>query len=262
MSEDKSISVCLTIYNQEPIMNFVANSIVANVSENVKEIICVFDGCTDKSEEIARSIFDNSDIPTKYFITDDVWEVKANNLSFKNSSCPYILTIQDDMMLMEENFDQRLIKPFSHMSNILGVTARNAQDEYMQDGKLLHRNVAGEDVNSPWSHFYIRDIIVRGPVIFDHEKLREMNYLNEEFAPIYGDDYDLSFRAWIEKGYVVGAYRAGYKSPDAWGKTRQFSQEKHNFWWASAMKNESMVMERYADIMGGHHSEDIFIGDN
>jgi len=259
---NKDISLCLTIHNQEPIIGFVMNSIVANISNQIKEIIIGFDGCTDKSEIIVKNILKDLDLNIIYTYLPDVWEVMANNAVFKIASCPYILTIQDDMMLMEENFDQRLIKPFSHMSNILGVTARNAQDEYMQDGKLLHRNVAGEDVNSPWSHFYIRDIIVRGPVIFDHEKLRQMNYLNEEFAPIYGDDYDLSFRAWIEKGYVVGAYRAGYKSPDAWGKTRQFSQEKHNFWWASAMKNESMVMERYADIMGGHHSEDIFIGDN
>jgi len=262
MAQDNSISVCLTIYNQEPIINFVANSIVANVSKNVKEIICVFDGCTDKSEEITKNIFDNSDIPTKYFITDDVWEVKANNLSFKNASCPYILTIQDDMMLLEENFDQRLIKPFDHISNLLGVTARNAQDEYIQDGKLLYKNVAGEDENSPWDHLYVRDVIVRGPIIFDHTKLAELDYLNEEFAPIYGDDYDLCFRALVEKEYVVGAYRAKYKSPEAWGTCRKHDSHKRNIFINSAMKNENMIMQRYADIMGGKHSENIFIGGN
>jgi hypothetical protein len=88
-----------------------------------------------------------------------------------------------------------------------------------------------------------------------------MDYLNEEFAPIYADDYDLCFRAWKEKKYVVGSYMLDYMSPEAWGATRKHNFAQHNFWYASAMKNEKMIMERYADIMGGYHSQDIYIGD-
>jgi glycosyltransferase involved in cell wall biosynthesis len=259
--KDESVSVCLTIHNKEGVIAFVASSIVANASENVKEIICVLDGCTDQSEAIVKEIFESGDIPTKYIHTSDVWEVLANNASFKASSCPYILTLQDDMVLQEPDFDLKMLKPFQKIDNLLGITNRNAQDEYIKDGKLLYRNVAGSDVHSSRDYVFVRDIIVRGPVMFDHEKLAIMNYLNEEFAPIYADDYDLCFRAWIQKQWVVGAYMLDYMSPEHWGTTRHHDQAHHNFWYASAMKNEKMIMERFANVMGGFHSQDIYIGE-
>jgi glycosyltransferase involved in cell wall biosynthesis len=259
--KDESVSVCLTIHNQENVIGFVASSVIACVSENVKEIICLFDGCTDKSEQIVRETFELGDIPVKYLTAPNVWEVRANNQVFKESSYPYILTLQDDMVLQEINFDQKMLKPFRQVDNLLGITNRNAQDEYIQNGKLLYRNVAGSDVNSPKDYLFIRDIIVRGPIMFDHVKLAEMNYLNDEFAPIYADDYDLCFRAWKEKNYVVGSYILDYMSPEAWGVTRKHNSAQHDFWYASAMKNEKMIMERYADIMGGFHSQNIYIED-
>ena len=262
MLKDESVSVCLTVHNKQDVIGFVASSIVSCVSENVKEIICVLDGCTDNSEAIVKETFGNQDIPVKYIYTPDVWEVLANNESFKTASCPYILTLQDDMVLQEPDYDLKMLRPFRKVDSLLGITNRNAQDEYIQDGKLLYRNVAGSDVNSARDVLYVRDIIVRGPVMFDHAKLAAMNYLNEEFAPIYADDYDLCFRAWQEERWVVGAYMLDYMSPEHWGSTRQFTPEKHAFWWASAMKNEKMVMERFAHIMGGHHSADIYIGED
>jgi glycosyltransferase involved in cell wall biosynthesis len=259
--KDETVSICLTVHNQEDVVGFVASSILACASKNVKEIICVLDGCTDNSEKIVRSTFDGGEIPVKYFTTPNWWETRCNNLSFKESSCPYILTLQDDMVLQEPDFDQKMLKPFRLMDNLLGITNRNAQDEYIQNGKLLYKNVAGADVNSPRDVVYVRDIIVRGPIMFDHEKLASMDYLNEEFAPIYADDYDLCFRAWKQKEWVVGAYRMNYMSPESWGHTRRHNAEAHAFWYASAMKNEKMVMERFADIMGGFHSQDVFVGD-
>jgi glycosyltransferase involved in cell wall biosynthesis len=259
--KDESVSICLTVHNQENVIGFVASSIVACASENVKEIICVLDSCTDNSEKIIKETFELGDIPVKYFVTPDWWETRCNNLSFKESSCPYILTLQDDMVLQEINFDQKMLKPFRQIDNLLGITNRNAQDEYIQNEKLLYKNVAGSDVHSPKNYLYIRDIIVRGPIMFDHEKLATMDYLNEEFAPIYADDYDLCFRAWKQKEWVVGSYMLDYMSPEHWGHTRHHNAQAAAFWQASASKNEKMIMERYADIMGGYHSQNIFIED-
>ena len=50
-------------------------------------------------------------------------------------------------------------------------------------------------------------------------------------------------------------------SPEHWGHTRHHDSATQAFWQASASKNEKMIMERYADIMGGYHSQNIYIED-
>ena len=257
--KDYSVSVCMSVHNQEPIAEIMMDSMVQKTSENVKEIILLFDGCTDKSEEIMRKGAEKSRVPVQFLHADNVWETKANNITFKAAKCPYILTIQDDMVLLENDFDKRMMIPFFVVENLLGATARNAQDEFIKpDGTLMHRNVFGKDVKSPRNTLGLRDVIVRGPIMFNHKKLAALDYLNEEFAPIYADDYDLCFRA-ARKGWVVGAFMAGYVSPEAWGKTRQHNKELHDFWYASVMKNEKMIMERHADLMNLGHAQNIVI---
>ena len=157
------------------------------------------------------------------------------------------------------------MKPFEVIPNVLGVTARNAQNEYIkeQDGRkfLQYINVAGKDVNSPRNIFSIRDVIVRGPVLWDNEKLKELNYLDEDFAPITNDDKDISFRGY-KAGYVVGSYVIDYISEPQWGVTRKpsYTAEKRIAWQASSDKNEKMIMERHGDLLSGvKHDENIEI---
>jgi GT2 family glycosyltransferase len=140
------------------------------------------------------------------------------------------------------------------------VTARNAQDERVtDDGRLVWLNGAGRDANSPAGVLYIRDVIVRGPIMWDHQRLEQLGYLCEDFAPIYADDYDLCLRAW-RQGYVVGAYRTNYLSPDSWATTRNHSPEKQAVWQWSCNKNEALVMERHRDILNGpKHDQDVAI---
>jgi len=253
----KSVSVCMSIFNQAHIMELIMKGLLNNISDNVKEIIINFDGCTDNSETVVKKALESTKIKTIFHHSPNVWEVRANNICFKSSSCDYILTLQDDMALTEKDFDKRMMMPFFEVDNLLGVTARNAQDERIKEGWIDCYNVAGEDVDSPRTHLYIRDVIVRGPVMFDHKILKSLGYLNEDFAPIYGDDYDLSFRAW-RKGYMVGAYRAGFYSPTHWGKTRQHNAEQRNTWLSTTRRNEQMLMERHNDLINGEkHSKDI-----
>ncbi len=47
-----SISILLTIHNQERILSKILDSLFKNSSTNVKEYIFVLDGCTDHSERI------------------------------------------------------------------------------------------------------------------------------------------------------------------------------------------------------------------
>lgn len=250
MTDHPTISVCLTIHNQEPIVERVMRGIYDNASPLVNEFIVVFDGCKDRTEEIARKTASEYKLNTAFYETDDIWETRANNFSFSKASGDYIITVQDDMQITEPLFDRRLLKPFTHFTNLLGVTARNAQNEVIINGEMRCTDVAGKDAGTPRNIFSIKRVIVRGPIMFNHRKLKDCGYLDEVFSPLDGDDKDLSFRAFKKFGYVVGAYNTEYISPLQWGKTRN-NPISNQIWAKSAEKNIKLLMERHGDLMQG-----------
>jgi len=248
------------MYNQERLAARVMNGIIQNMSANVKELIILFDGCIDTTEEIVKGIVGNTcKIPTKFLYAGNVNEVIANNLTFRAASYPYIMTVQDDCQILEKDFDKRMLKPFLQVSDLLGVTGRNAQNEKIVDETIHCFDVFGKDVDSPRNTLGIRDIIVRTPILFDHQKLETLDYLDEEFAPIDCDDKDIGFRAYKKKGWLVGAYVINYDSPASWGKTRN-NPVSHDIWVASTTKNVKIIIERYRDLLEGKkHNLNIII---
>ena len=253
-----TVSVCLSIHNQENIIEQILFGILNNMSDNVKELIIVLDGCIDATESKVISILKTLKIPNKIFYADNVWETKANNITFKNATCDYILTLQDDMLIQEKDFDKRLMNPFEVVDNVLGTTARNASNEYPAGERIQYYDVAGKDVNTPRNLFCIRQVIVRGPMMLNHDKLKILNYLDEDFAPITCDEKDLCFRAY-RKGWIVGAYAMEYSSPLIWGKIHNHNAENQAIFQDSARKNEKLIIDRHLDLMKETHNKEIVI---
>src|SRR5512137_2806948 len=108
---EDSVSVILTIYNQEPIIDMVFRGISENMSDHVKEIIVILDGCTDGSPEKIRKCYPESKAEVKEIITPNLNEVLANNVGFRASTCDYSIIVQDDCVVREKDFDIRLMKP-------------------------------------------------------------------------------------------------------------------------------------------------------
>jgi len=257
---ENSVSIVMPVHNQQDIIGPIIKSIFDCASENVKEVIIILDGCTDNTEEIVvrNLVYKRDDMIVKLVHTNDVWETIACNIGFVNSECEYSLNIQDDMRVDEENFDKRLMKPFFVIPNLLGVTARDAVDARIINGNIDYYNVAGKDVNTPRNIFSIRDIINRGPILFKNSVLKELNYLDTDFAPFAQDDSDLSLRAY-RKGYLVGSYVTEYYSPLEWGQTRKNIVSSRTIAWSEA-KNMKLLMERHMDlILAEKHDQDIVL---
>jgi|WetSurMetagenome_2_1015567.scaffolds.fasta_scaffold106561_3 glycosyltransferase involved in cell wall biosynthesis len=262
MSKDNSIAIVMPIHNQQDIIAEIIQSIFQNSSKNVGECIFVLDGCTDNTEEIVvRNLVDRPNwMDIKLIHTEDVFEVKACNEGFYRAvedGFAYSLNIQDDMRIDEFEFDKRLLEPFSEFSNLLGVTARDAVDARLVNGEIDYYNVAGKDVNTSRDWFCVRDIINRGPILFKNSILKELNFLDEDFAPIAQDESDLCFRAY-RKGYIVGSYVIDYYSPLEWGQTRKNIVSNRTIAW-SEKRNLKMLVERHKDlILAEKHSRDYF----
>jgi len=258
---NRNTSVILTIYNQEKIIKNIIEGILYNISNSVNELIFVLDGCTDNSETILlKTLAEYKNfIETKIIYTPNLNETLANNVGMKMSTNPFLIIVQDDCFIKEKDFDNRLYIPFCYLDNLLGVSGRDAVDITIENGGLKFYNIAGKDANTPRNIFSIRDTINRGPIMFNHEILKSLNYLDEEFAPLAQDDSDLCLRAY-KKGYVAGSYAIDYVSDLSWGATRS-KPDSYKIFEESEKKNFLKIIERHSDLLlGEKHSRELTLG--
>jgi hypothetical protein len=179
----------------------------------------------------------------------NAFEIICCNLGFKNSTCDYNLTIQDDVVIGNEPyFDQRMIKPFLEIPELLAVSSRDAVDVSYNGDFLDFYNVFGSDVNSPRDILGTRHAINRGPLIFKTDKLVEMGYLDETLCPTALDDADISIKSFLQKGWLVGAYVIDFESRLEWGTSRKNPLSYAIKEW-SEKKNMKIIIERYKDFL-------------
>lgn len=263
-------SLILTVHNKAFLLNHVLESI-KKFTQGSYELIVVLDGCTDTSENILDLfIMKNRGMRIKKLHTPDVFETKANNVGLKSSTGEYCVIIQDDMVMNELGWNDRLLKPVKAFSDVFAVTSQtahnwvynpNSKDQYEhQDGDsdwcdiLIHTNHAMRG-NFPRDIFAVRDSANRGPLLLRHDILQKLNYLDEVFAPQDMDDHDLCYRAYKELGMVAGCYWTNIITDYSWGGTRENNKPKPWLFKANH-KNVKIVWNRHKDlILGEKHDE-------
>jgi glycosyltransferase involved in cell wall biosynthesis len=256
------ISINLTIHNKDFLIDRVLNSI-KQFTRSDYEIIIVLDGCNDNSEAIVNDFFQkNHNILHKILYTPNIFETKSNNLAAKNSCGEYIIIIQDDMIVNEEGWDKRLLKPFV-FDDIFAVTARTAHNWVVND-KSIHindnfdRDDCWSDVIDHVEHanihnlgrctFGIRNCVNRGPLAIKKNIFDLMNGFDEEFYPQDSDDHDFCYRTYKKTGMMCGCYPINYISQDEWGGTRFNGQTKS--WMLKAnQKNSKILFNRHKEMM-------------
>lgn len=255
------IDIVLSIYNQEKIIERVLAG-VCDCTLTPFHLILVFDGCTDASQRIALDFLHARKPPLMRSLTiqqaPNVYETKANNTGFRLGQSPYLLTLQDDMEILERGWDVRLTYPLRAFRNVLAVTGRAAQDIAGIDarGRLIYRKrAAREHFSLSRDTFALRDVVNRGPIAFDAAKLRALDFLNEAYAPSDLDDADLCLRAFEQHGWLCGAFWIDYVSKPEWSKKKQDDSTMDSS--GSESKNARRIMQDHADYLRGpKHSFD------
>lgn len=257
------ISINLTIHNKGFLLDRVLNGIKENTKSDF-ELICVLDGCEDDSRDILESFEEkNKNINMKILSAPNVFETKANNMAAFNSSGEYIIIIQDDMVITENAWDKRILKPFSAFEDIFAVTARTAHnwvynknstnifDKVPCDNSwsdiLFHTDHAGEKELGR-EIFGIRDSVNRGPLAIRSDIFREFKGFDEAFCPQDMDDHDLAYRVRKATGLRCGCYPIGFLSDQNWGGTRENGSPKKWFLKAN-QKNTKLFWERHCDFI-------------
>jgi glycosyltransferase involved in cell wall biosynthesis len=253
------ISINLTIFNKGFLIDRVLTAIKNNTVLDY-EIVIVLDGCIDNSEEKVLNFFKVNNIKHKIFYADNVFETKANNIAAKNSENDIIIIIQDDMIINEYGWDERLIKPIRQFSDVVSVSANCAHDYiYNPNNKSEFLNY---NPNDYWcdllrdvNHvkkgdierniFAIRTTSNRGPLAINHVDLEKLNYFDEAFYPQICDDHDLHYRAFEKLGKITGLYWIDFISDRRWGATR--SGNASSWLFPATHKNYKLLWNRHKD---------------
>ena len=271
----KTISIILTVHNKAFLIKEVVEGILGNASEDTKEFIVIFDGCSDESERIFDQTVQGYEggITIYKQHTPDVWETKANNVGLKMATCDFSCIVQDDMIIQENRFDQRLRRPVDLFSDCFAVSGRAAHNNILKREKLVitdligRENLTGEGRvmrkikqmmaihNDARDVFGIRDVVNRGPLLLDNEKTSKLGHFDEAFAPLDMDDHDLCYRAYQEFGWRCGSYTIRYQSDLEWSG-KMASPASRKVFNEAYQKNQKILIDRhYALITGRKHNE-------
>lgn len=225
-------SIVIPIYNQETIILQNLESILNNTTEQMYEIILILDCCSDNSEEIVKKYIDNMVVESYPLLINVVvlksniplFETSADNLGFYCSTGKYILEIQADMKMIDYGYNMQLLKPFILNNNIIGISGRccHSFDETQGIGKLggdIIKSLSELNINK--NAYYIAETCNRGPLLLDHSKLKELDYLDETNYFLDNSDHDLFARAFFLKKWECGYVPIDFHAPLENGSTRK-----------------------------------------
>lgn len=252
--ENGFVSVILTVHNQQDIVGQTIESLIKNASDAVNEIIIIFDGCTDMSYEVVCSVITDyvNKFHFKIIYAANVFETKANNIGLKAVTNPYAIINQDDCWVLEKYYDQKLLKPILQFNDVFAVSGRNAHDIMNRpDGTLFHPNCAGSNTEFHEQNiFYIRQVVNRGPLLLKMDIVKQLHYLDEDFAPLTYDDHSLCIEAAKKFDLRCGCVNINFRSDMHWGSTRKLDGM---FFETVIRKNEKLFWGKHGEFLKNYN---------
>lgn len=264
-------TLILTINNKEKSIKKIIISICETLSSYTKEIFIIFDGCTDNSFEEVNKIINiyYSKFNFSIFHTDDIWETKANNVGLKKANTKFVTIVQDDMLFTEKNWDAKLISCLDREPNIFSVSGRTGLDLFFVNNLHIGKNFIGREYpfgsNTFFGKFIAkilrifnlyhlinlkkspseRLLVNRGPWLIRHKHIKELNFLDEIYAPLDLDDADLCCRAYNKFSMKSLVFPIKFKEINGSKKnnSNSFSVFKKAF-----KKNSLILKNRFSDL--------------
>jgi glycosyltransferase involved in cell wall biosynthesis len=199
-------TVILTVHDKEATVAKILRGLITTLSTDTDRIIIILDGCTDGSQDEVERFLRRAPPRFRFDLvsTNDVWETKANNVGLKMVESPYATIIQDDMLLKERSWDSKLLDIFE-VTKVFAVSGRAAHDFSLVNGRFSPVNLVGREYplgsvgfvarvaakvfawfQPYWIYKFIaptalRLTVNRGPLVLNMEKVRELNFFDEQF---------------------------------------------------------------------------------
>ncbi len=233
-SEECEYSIITPVYNQRKIPRRNIENYLQNTSSSF-EIIVIMDACDDGSVGEILSFFESFSPPenlTRVVIIENefpLFETCCDNIGFRLGNGKYFIEIQIDINILEKGYNLKMKECFSLFPDLIGVSGRGGHSFYSEKENCIGK--LGDDMFRPLSDkikrdtLYICESVIRGPLMLDASKIREMGYLDEANFFLGNDDHDLFARAYSQKKWRCGYLPIEFESPSEDGSTRKKRNE-------------------------------------
>lgn len=250
------ISVILPIFNKEktikPLINLLHRACLEY--KNV-EVHIIFDGCTDKSEEIVRNFYRGvKSYKVTFEITPNIFEVKTNNIGLKKSTGKYCVILQDDNYILDKNIFFEAVNFLDKNSQVAILGCLAGVNFYPRGTKLEGLGqIAMSNKEVYWrqdektdqqlkKRIFEVDACMRGPLIIRKSFFEKYGYLDETYTPFYMDDMDICFRA-HHLGFKVYCILMDVKNTSL--TIADYDAEKSKFWLKVIFRNTKIFYSRW-----------------
>jgi len=262
-------TIILTIHNKGFLLPKTLTAIRDLTVWNKTDIVFVLDGCTDNSEDLVKSFCGETPfIKTSIVFMDNVYETKSNNAGAKRSNADYLIFLQDDVLIKEYGWNERLLMPFINFDDVYAVSGNCAHNwEYNVNtqgvnadgwGDIMNHRDHAKNNNTPRNIFAIRDSVNRAPLAIDRIIFNMIGGFDEDAIDKQDmDDADFNYR--VHKSfpkYACGFFGIDFICESNWGGTRDAKGRTKQWSLDCQKKNSEMVYQRHKDIIHDHRKED------
>ena len=161
----------------------------------------IFDGCTDNSIDV----FKTESIKLKnieYTETDNLFQLRTNNLLMKEIDTDFLIIFQDDMVLTDINFIDNILNVYDKYGDTLGVIG--CRDGFNQSYDDMSGSKFSESTNRKIieSGDYEEKMMINiGPIIFTKEIIETMGYFDEAYDNGAYEEMEYSLKCYL-KGFI------------------------------------------------------------
>lgn len=204
----------VNVHNSEKHLNYVLEGVL-KCKGLFSKVYVVLDGCTDDSEVVAKKY------PVTILKTPDIRETLAINYALdylKNTGAKYNIILQDDVVIIDTDIEQKLINLYAKYPNtgVIGFRhGTNLDPECLTNGKIIPDTDIIQNQNNSQVGDYpmlgdgemaYRHIVYKSPICIPKAVYDVLGGYDERFAPIYHEDAEYGIRAWQAgfKNIVLG----------------------------------------------------------
>ena len=259
----KGITVGYLIWNKETLIPKIIFGLKETLNKD-DEVIFLFDNCTDNSLAVFNKLKHYLPNPKIIVTSTDLYEVKANNLILEDATRDTIVLFQDDILNHDPKLKEKILKIVDKYGDSLGLMGGRSGYELtghpdfpersfyrVSNWEHLTKQYGKKLAEGEWAE---KTILNRGPIIFTRKLLDDVGYLDEKFAPLWGDDMDYCCRAKFNHGKKNVVFQCNVESQLKWGALH--SGESKLAFGEITRRNWNLFITRWGQILK-HNYENI-----